>query len=62
MRVVQLAIVLAFIAADIQWDYTPNMYLPFVLGVLIAYTFTKAWYGVVDLLALRRTRGRQFGG
>lgn len=56
----QLAIVVAVVGSNIQWQWTPNGYAAAALGVALAFgaTVTLSW--ILDLLR-RRRQGASLG-
>lgn len=50
-KLFQLLIVAGVAASNIHWQWTPNLYLPALIGIAAAYLATKIIIWVIQLAA-----------
>lgn len=58
-KFIQGSIVFAVVGSNIQWKWTPNHYLPAILGFVLAVVVTGATNELRDWLASRTARKKQ---
>lgn len=58
-RLLQSLIVFAVVGSNIHWEWTPNHYLPAILGFVLALIVTAGFNELRDLRAQRAARKQQ---